>query len=430
MKIAEHTRRALVPPLAGLGAFAVLAILWLAARPLFFAVETQWGIWPGAYPFSDLEVLLSGIECKRQGIDAWVVNPCDTFGRIFDYPPAWLWLSVFPVSTGWMNPAGIALSLAFFASLALLPPARTAQGSRLVALGVLSTTTLFAVERGNNDLAVFVLVLAGTWLLARRNEGLAGYALIFLAGLLKYFPMVAMALALKERPRRFLVLAGLSLALAALFAAAHHRELASAIGTIPHGSPFRLVFGASNLGGGLVLLGAPAWAGQALTAVLAFAGLTGGVALGLRREAGAAASPLSVPERLFFLAGALVVVGAFLTAQNVDYRAVHLLMALPTLIVLRETAAPRRYANLCWVALALLWMDFFRIKILAVAYLFEPPVQQLIEAIPGFLLREALWWWFVVHVVALATALLRDAPLPRLLAPRLRREPAPDEAAA
>ena len=408
----DRTRRRTIPALAGLAAFAGMALLWITGRHgLFYALETLWGVWPGDYPFSDLEGVLSGIQCHRQGIDPYVVNPCDSWGRQFDYPPAWLWLSVLPVTTAWLVPLGIALGLAFLAALLLLPPARTAQGARLVGAGVLSSVTLFAVERANNDLAVFILVAIGAALLARRRPALAGYGAIYLAGLLKYFPLAVMALALRERPGRMAAIAATALGLTALFVATHRAELASALGTIPFGSPFRLVYGAANLGGGLVLIGAPVALGRALTLVLSLAALAGGVWLGLRPAAARAIAPLAPAERVFALAGALMVLGPFFTAQNIDYRAVHMLLMLPSLVILRETGAPRRYASLCWIALALLWMDFFRLKILALAYAFTGLAQHLIEAIPGFLVREALWWWLVVHALALVTALLRDAPV-------------------
>ncbi|MBC2665215.1 hypothetical protein H7F51_06770 [Novosphingobium flavum] len=417
----ETTRHRLIPALAGLVAFSVMALLWVGGlQALFYAVETQWGVWPGDYPFSDLAGVLSGIECKGRGIDPYVTNPCDAWGRQFDYPPAWLWLSALPVTTGWLVPAGIALDLAFLASLLLLPPARTAQGARLVAAGVLSSVTLFAVERANNDLAVFILVAIGAALLSRRRPALLGYAAIYLAGLLKYFPLAAMALALREAPGRFLAVAAAALAVTALFAAAHHAELASALGTIPFGSPFRMVYGAANLGGGLVMLGAPVAAGHAVTVIASLAALGLGAALGLRPSASAAISPLTQPERVFALAGAAMVLGPFFTAQNINYRAVHMLLMLPALVALRETGAARRYASLCWVALAVLWMDFFRIKVLTLAYTFTGLAQHLIEAIPGFLLREALWWWLAVHTVALTTALLRDCPVAGWIALRLR----------
>jgi hypothetical protein len=225
-----------------------------------------------------------------------------------------------------------------------------------------------------------------------------------------------MALALTRRPARLLAVAAASIAATALFAAATWGPLTAALATIPHGSPFRLVFGASNLGGGLILIGAPLLLGHATTALLIALGLAAGVALGLRPAAAAAAAALTPREKTFFLAGAAITAGCFFTAQNVDYRAVHMLLMLPSLTALRdthqrETGTPRRYATLCWAALGILWMDFFRIKILAAAYLFTGTAQHLIEAIPGFLLREALWWWLIIHTLALLTALLKDAPI-------------------
>lgn len=424
--IAAETSRRLVPATAGLAVFAAMAFLWASGHhDPFFTIVLQWGVWPGTYPFSDLEATLSGIECYRRGIDTYVTNPCDTWGRVFDYPPAWLWLSVLPVTLQWLVPAGLVLCLAFIASLVLLPPARTVQGARLIGAGVLSTVTLFAVERANNDLVVFVLVAIGAALLARRRPSLWGYGAIYLAGMLKFFPLAAMALALRERPARLLALAAAALAATALFIATHHEVLVSALGTIPFGSPFRVVFGAANLGGGLIMLGAPDRLGHAVTLAAILAALAGGVALGLRPAAAAAVAPLTAAERVFGLAGAFMVMGPFFTAQNIDYRAVHMLLMLPTLVALRDTGAPRSYASLCWVALAVLWMDFFRLKILTLAYTFTGMTQHLIEAIPGFLVREALWWWLIVHTVALTTALLSDCPSAQWLGSRLRTSSPP-----
>ena len=44
-------------------------------------------------------------------------------------------------------------------------------------------------------------------------------------------------------------------------------------------------------------------------------------------------------ERAFLLAGALLVLGCFVAAQNIGYRAVHLLLVLPPLLALRHGGA-------------------------------------------------------------------------------------------
>ena len=60
---------------------------------------------------------------------------------------------------------------------------------------VLSTMVVFAVERANPDILIFILVIAMLYLLRRSFFfRLAGYGVAFLAGTLKYFPWCCSAL--------------------------------------------------------------------------------------------------------------------------------------------------------------------------------------------------------------------------------------------
>ena len=203
------TVRRAIPALAALTLFAILAVLYLSGqRALYDHIIQLWGIRPYLHPFFDTRGLVSAIECLRLGVDAYVTNPCDLENRLYDYPPSWSLLTLLPVTQAWVEPMGMILGLGFIASLLLLPAARDRVGTLMVVAGVISCTALFAVERANNDIVVFILAALAASLLWRSTSlRFVGYGLVQIAGLLKYFPMVIMAAAIRELPRRFFMLA-------------------------------------------------------------------------------------------------------------------------------------------------------------------------------------------------------------------------------
>src|SRR5665213_2504379 len=146
-------------------------------------------------------------------------------------------------------------------------PPRGVGGWVVMVLAIFSTMSVFALERGNVDLVVFALVvLAGH--LARRGaivRGL-GYAVIVFAALLKYYPIVALIVALRERPRRVLTVAFWTGAILVLFAIHYRQGLTEGMALVPVGSYYTDFFGAKNLPFGLAGLLQPitAWPGGML----------------------------------------------------------------------------------------------------------------------------------------------------------------------
>ena len=97
---------------------------------------------------------------------------------------------------------GLALDLLFILSLASVLRPRTSREIWIYGLAVLSPTTVYAVERANNDLIVFLLILSGGMLLTvRQPSRLCSYALFLVAGLLKYYPLALLVLLIRERRR-------------------------------------------------------------------------------------------------------------------------------------------------------------------------------------------------------------------------------------
>ena len=119
-------------------------------------------------PFVDTRFVLAQLECWRRGIDVYSVNPCDPLGRLQDYSPLWLRLDFIPADPAWVMPFGLALDLMFLAALFALPLPRLDRAGRTVmSLAMVSTASIFAMERGNIDLLVFALCVVVGHLLSR-----------------------------------------------------------------------------------------------------------------------------------------------------------------------------------------------------------------------------------------------------------------------
>ncbi len=405
--------RRLAPCAAANTAFLCLTLLYATGRrALYHAVIIGWGVTPFDPPFVDTHAILSSLRCARLGVDVLATNPCDVLARVFDYSPLWLALAALPVTDAWLLPAGLAVDAAFLLCLLLLPTGRGWRQTMLVTAGALSSATAFARERGNNALLMFRLAAAAAALACRGGFSRAlGYGLALLAGLLKYYPMPLLLLATRERPQRLLATLLAATAAVAIFIAVDGDDLARALALIPFGAYFGGVFGASTLPGGLAqLLGLQQQRGftHGLELVLVIAALTAGGLLGRSASVRDDLAALTERERSFLLAGAVLVLSCFLTAQNIGYRAVHLVLLLPSLAALpRVGRHPRLYAASVAVVLGLLWSDAMRhcIAWLIAAGLLPGAAGAGVWVL-AWLLREAGWWAIVTLLATLLTSLL------------------------
>jgi hypothetical protein len=103
-------------------------------------------------------------------------------------------------------------------------------------LAVLSGSSLFAIERGNNDLVIFVLLFAAISL----DSAWLGAALLLLATYLKLFPAFAALFLLRSRAVFWSFLAA-----AGLYLVVDHTEIAKVTGAVPVSADF--AFGIPSL---------------------------------------------------------------------------------------------------------------------------------------------------------------------------------------
>lgn len=266
--------------------------------------------------FADMRTVQGAIETAAEGGDPQRSNPNDPWGRVMNYPLVWVQIGrlfgleqennflVFVLST----------VVAYVAAVAAIA---WRSGSLLVPALFVSGASLLAMERGNNDLVVFVLLF-----LAAAAGIRARLVFVLLAAFLKVYPVVALVTLLRRR--RDLVVVGFALlALGAV--------LLPQFADIRSGTPGSsgLSYGVTSL---LLAIGASGtgfWH-LAVASILVLMMLTGAVALA--RWPAHSIATANEQNRAGFLLGAAAYCGTFVVGSNWDYRLILLLLCVPAVV--------------------------------------------------------------------------------------------------
>ena len=282
--------------------------------------------------FADLRTITGAVASSAQGFDPVLQNPMDPWQRPLNYPLIWMHaFRALGIDDGNLVAVGLLFALLYLLVVSwLVLTAATRMEAVVLGLAAVSHAALFAVERGNTDLLIFVLLVVG---LRSRTPHSAVIALP-MAVLLKLYPVMALVAVCCRRWRDG-VLGWLLLGLGcvALLLAQWGDIL-----RLAHATPedARWSYGLLSL---RALLQASGVAPGAAVGYLACTVGVGALLSLARGIVGAGLPPCalvgsvgmraqSLPiERLFVGCGA-VYVGTFLLGSNYDYR---LLMLLPTL---------------------------------------------------------------------------------------------------
>jgi len=152
--------------------------------------------------FADMRFLLCAIETERAGHDSYRMTECDPWLRVMNYPRLWLSLSVFPLGARQTAPLGVGLALIFYLSVLILVGPLTVREGAYYGFLVCSPAVMLGVERGNVDLLIFSLLVLTILLFQRLGtRSVWPYAVIILCSFLKFYPIFAMAAALRDRSR-------------------------------------------------------------------------------------------------------------------------------------------------------------------------------------------------------------------------------------
>lgn len=340
--------------------WVIVAALLLYALILLLPARTEglreswWRLNVPAFSptFLDIRIVLGGFESQRMGFDPLIENPGDPLERPMNYPRLWLLLASTGLGPRHAVPVGLVLAAAFLTCALLVARPRTYTEAVIYSVFYCSPAFMLAIERANIDLVIFSL-LAIAVLVPRSKTWVASVPLVAAAAALKLYPIVAIALFLRERQRTFLVIAaGLGVGFLGYLAwivddvgiirATTEREVYYSYGT-------RVVF--SGVDQWRELAGKPGLTSQALTWLPV---ICGAVVFSLATIAGRRRSSVE-PERAVdgFRVGASIFVGTYFLGNNWDYRMIFLALTLPQLLAWARGGALRRVSRATLAAILL-----------------------------------------------------------------------------
>ncbi|MBI2498168.1 MAG: hypothetical protein HYV75_09770 [Opitutae bacterium] len=347
-----RSSRLLSPP----AVFLVLLLAGYSAFALLPELRVQLGISAGGRWFIDSYAVLAASDAVRAGLDPFQLNPLDPFQRPHSYSSWWFRLGDLGLTREDNFLVGGTWVLLFFAAVPVLLRPRTHGAALWTALVVLSPPVLLAVNRANNDLVVFALLVVGLWVSgpAAWRQALFAAILVVATGL-KFYPVVAVSACLLVRPpRRMLVAGGLAVLAGGLTIASVWGDLQRAV--IPWPNHIHTI-------GAAIIFRDLGWTGQgALLAGLGLVSLLGAVCAGRGWATGLAEESAPAGERRAFMVGATVLVVCFLAGISHAYRLIFALMLVPWLWRRAAAANPaareRGMARLmAGLLLTTLWFD-------------------------------------------------------------------------
>lgn len=398
--------------------YSGLAWSWATAPRTYEPIIAAYGIAPvdlrapyahQPLPFFDLQGVLGWGECHARGIDILAINPCDPAGRQLNYSPLLLDLHLEKIGVANSLIVGVVMDGLFLLVLALvLWPRSGAQFAFALMAGV-SYATAFALERGNLDLLIFILV-AGACLLPLRLRRVALPIAALMGAGLKFYPITLMLTLLRERRAIFLAVTALTIALVAVYILHYWPVLVRIPPLLPQSDYFGDMFGARLLPFGLAeLLG---WRPGVAMALLC-AGIVLLLAVCWRIAGQLGAIDWSTSSGALLAAGAILIFFCFLSQPNMDYRGIFLFLTLPGLWTLRRT-----HPRIAGLALALmvfcLWDETMRVALeqATVRWGFDPDDLASDTPLFGFfLLRQGVWWVQAAIMGAVTCAFVRQSPL-------------------
>jgi hypothetical protein len=269
--------------------------------------------------FADMRFIQGAVISAKQGLDPYILNPNDVWGRLLNYPPIWLKFGQainLPDESRFIQ-FSILMVLCFVGSCAYTLYRFPSFG---VLVCLLSTATLMGIERGNTDLIIYPLVFAFALVIPKKLSPVP----ILVATALKLYPVFALVVLLIKRQFRLFFL---SLIIASAVFAGLWNELAAIRSNTPmtfnsYGLPTLAANTAFFLSLNLpswVFLGC--WAAVICSTIFVTALYLTKMEGILRNEGGLGFN--------LFVVGASIYVGTFIFSSNHDYRLMFLIMCVP-----------------------------------------------------------------------------------------------------
>jgi hypothetical protein len=317
---------------------------------------------PVSFPcFADLRCITSAQDSIRRGYDPLINNPCDPSNRILNYPRIWQLLEKINVTQNHTLPIGIGLSVVFYLCVIIfLVPETNKHITILWIFLILSPAVTLAVERGNNDLIVFILLCLSLIGFKSRKElpNFLSYLLILFAAVLKLFPVFAFCSLFKEKKRTFLILSALLGFTFLLYILYTYNDLMLIGRAIPMGVKFaygnmvifdyfkQYVLGEMLNVRILSNMKICVWLFTFLFVILSF------LCFSRKNNHSMYSDSRYITS---FRIGASIFVGSFLLGNNWDYRLIFLLFTIPQLIRWEIENKGNLASKALWFTLISLW---------------------------------------------------------------------------
>jgi hypothetical protein len=328
------------------------------------------------------------------------------------YPRIWLGLAWLGVTESHSTLIGVSLMTAFFASVLLFIGPISARVALYYAAVLCSPSIMMAVETGNNDLVIFLLVMLAAFVLRRSDvaiEWVATYLVLFAAAL-KYYPVAAFVFLLR-RSRSRALMTGVPIALVFAGYLWWTRTDLVVIQQLVQRSTY-LSFG------GMVMFEAlRAWTASSIEVPAGFFRILYIVVATIVAGCAVATGPLwrfevQADSKLdAFRMGAAIYLTSFVLWSNWDYRFIFLLLTIPQMIAwLGPATNGRRHTRIAVVVLAAtLWLSSG-----------APPGDDY-TMIRTFVVDELLNWYLFYFYVAALVATSPAWALPRIVERRSLR---------
>lgn len=362
--------RSRLPVLFGVVTLAVFLLLGTHSRGSVSAAWQSLGIPAMSATFADTRMVTYPIDCVLEGVDPYDRSLCHPMESVYNYPSIWLSLRYIGVTSRSSVLIGVILVTMFVVALLMLFKAEKWISAAVVFVGVLSRPALFAVERGNIDLAIFSLLVFGLFLINRRKASVKPYlsgALIVFLTVLKIYPIAAVAVFLRNRKgfRTALITGVLSIAALLLTSG---RDLIHIIRNTPqkvlasYGAfPFIFVIGLHTFHSLPVTVENHHWIASVGGVILATLAVCAGAIYG--EGLNHFLPPLDFESAIGRVAIACLAIYCFtfLIGSSFDYRLIFLLGVLAYLVHDLNRYASLRSLPACIVLLCFFWMPVTRL---------------------------------------------------------------------
>ncbi len=351
------------------------------------------GVWTTPETFFDMRVVIGGCESLRQGFNPLYFNPCDPGQRPLNYPRIWLLLEKTGINRSHTVFLGFSLAVIFYmAVVGLVIEKNPGIFSTVIwILALISPAVLLGVERGNNDLLIFViLAIAVTLLRQPRTEiRIIAYLVMFLAALLKLYPVLAVISSVREKPKLCLIIMIVFTAGFLIYAGVTYDDIATLMKTTEHNANIsygsKVIFGLIDQMMTGNMAGFPRWDDR-LVVLFSWAAVVGVILLSFFYLMGKKSVSHYEGSHISSLRiGAGIYLGTFLAGQNWDYRLIFLLFVLPQLLEWKSSGHGGRIPVITIVLILLaMWSEI-------VVRWIQPAVLQDLTAIAGEMVNWALF---------------------------------------